>query len=159
MEKLAAKYPAANLEKIVRKEQRFEDTREFTTAFFNAMANARNITYKVGDQVHNRAIETGYDAVREALSPVGNKAFREALLDGKTMKQAMAEFWSWANNTTRVVGIRKEGLTLASGRQISWYVAKLKFSQHEIRMSQSEIDRLKQKLIELGYGQELVGAL
>ena len=87
----------------------------YIKGYLTAMANAKEITgTDENGNYHNAAIEAGWDAWRQWKSPGGNQAYHEAKANGKTTSEAMKAFWQVVNKP-KIVGIRKDGLTLMSG--------------------------------------------
>ena len=133
----------------------------YIEGYLNAMVNAQNVTTNDENGYHNAATEAGWSAWREWKSPDGNMAYQAARKAGKDQKEAMKAFWSMVNRP-KVIGIRKDGLTIQSGdkkRQIDWHIAILKVKGNELDLSQEERSRLKAKLLELKIGTQLAGCL
>ena len=134
----------------------------FMKGYLTAMVNAKDITSTDSNgNYHNTATEAGWDTWREWKSPEGNKAYHAARFKGKNAKEAMKAFWQIVN-LPKIVGIRKDGLTIQSGdkqRQINWHIAVLKVKGNELSLSSDDRSRLKDLLVAHKMGGELVAVL
>ena len=87
-------------------------------------------------------------------SPEGNVAFHAAIREGKDVKEAMREFYK-VSNKEKVIGIRPDGVTLTSGRKISWFILQLKLKHKEVDLSKEDFDRLLKTTEEKGWKVDL----
>ena len=130
-------------------------TRAYNEGYMAVMLNSKNITRRLPDGTwENLAIATGYEYYRAHKSPEGNVAFHAAIRAGKDVKEAMREFYK-VSNKEKVIGIRPDGVTLTSGRKISWFILQLKLKHKEVDLSKEDFDRLLKTAEEKGWKVDL----
>ena len=111
-------------------------------------------------QKTNLAIMAGWEAYREALSPAGAAAYRSTKGD---MKAKMKAFWRifYQENPQKdkIVKLTQKGVTLDSGREVSYYIATLKLKSNELDLTDEDKSRLKEILIKRRWGSQLARSL
>lgn len=140
-------------------------TRAFMEGYLQCMMNSNIITKQEGDQRRNYAVEAGWESYRQWKNKEGAAAYHKAKAEGKTQKEAMAEFWKHVRAhdkrvaTGTVVQPRSNGLLLNTGRVIDWKIAMLKLQNNELYFPGDTRERIKKALIERGVGLDFANAL
>lgn len=128
----------------------------FIEGYIRAATVLRNVTWE-------KLVSAGHENFRQKVSAEGNVAFHKAHREGKTHKDAMREFWKVVNSPKKVLPristIRKTGLVLDTGREISFGIAVIKVQHNEIDLPDSEKARLRDILYQKQWGLELQNAL
>lgn len=128
----------------------------FIEGYIRAATVLRNVT-------REKLVSAGHENFRQKVSPEGNEAFHKARREGKNNKDAMREFWKVVNSPRkvlpRVMTIRKTGLVLDTGREISFGIAVLKVQHNELDLPERERGRLREILSQKAWGLELQNVL
>jgi hypothetical protein len=132
-------------------------TPAYLKGYYEAMFNARTVTFTDKDGYHNLAQEAGWDEWRAQTCPQGNQAYKKARADGKPQKEAMKAFWSLHNSS--IARIRPSGLVLKGGREIGWNIAVMKLKAGEFPHTKEDFRRLLNILTEKKIGQPFAQAL
>jgi hypothetical protein len=125
------------------------------------------------DQLNvSQAFSQAYQTFREAVSPKGSIAFRQAISDGKTPSQAMRAFYDKASESGEYISRDKVHLaskskltilTASSGytetREINWRLAKYKADKGELFVSGDSPEASKKALYQLLKGKNWSGEL
>ena len=121
-------------------------TRSFVMAYIAAIATGAELV-----TAENSAIA----AWREAMSPQGAEAYRQAWHTLKNKSQAWRAFWQKCGpdvprpkEQVRAVRGNFTGLVLASGRKIDWRITAIKMQNDELDMPEEQKGRLKALLLE-----------
>ena len=128
----------------------------FIEGYIRAATVLRNVTKE-------KLISAGHENFRQKISPAGNRAYHQARLEGKDMKEAMRAFWRVVHQPERVrpriTAVRDTGLVLDSGRAISFGVAVLKVQHDELELSREVRVRLRDLLCSRNWGDALQAVL
>ena len=132
-------------------------TSSWNIAYTNAMS--------VGATM-DEAQSSAWSAWRVVMSPAGELAYNVTLASTNNRKSAMAAFWKKCGPEvprprSKVTGIQANGsgLTLDSGRIISWSVAIMKVKGNEIDLSGDIRTRLADTLAGMNFGTQFVALL
>jgi len=128
----------------------------FIEGYIRAATVLRNVTKE-------NLISAGHENFRQKISPAGNRAYHQARLEGKDMKEAMRAFWRVVHQPERVrpriTAVRDTGLILDSGRSISFGIAVLKVQHDELELSREDRVRLRDLLSSRNWGYALQAVL
>lgn len=128
----------------------------FIEGYIRAATVLRNVTKE-------KLISAGHENFRQKISPAGNRAYHQASLEGKDMKEAMRAFWRVVHQPERVrpriTAVRDTGLVLDSGRVISFGIAVLKVQHDELELSREDRVRLRDLLSSRNWGYALQAVL
>lgn len=112
----------------------------------------------------DEATDAGWVAWRKTMSPEGETAYNAELKVTSNRAKAMKIFWSVCPKEVprpldKITGILPNGVTLRSGRTISWTVACMKVRGNELDLPKPTKIRLADTLAGLKYGPQLVALL
>lgn len=128
----------------------------FIEGYIRAATVLRNVTKE-------KLISAGHENFRQRISPAGNRAYHQARLEGKDMKEAMWAFWRVVHQPERVrpriTAVRDTGLVLDTGRAISFGIAVLKVQHDELELSREDRVRLRDLLQLRNWGDALQAVL
>ncbi len=128
----------------------------FIEGYIRAATVLRNVTKE-------KLVSAGHENFRQRISPAGNRAYHQARLEGKEMKEAMRAFWRVVHQPERVrpriTAVRGTGLVLDSGRAISFGIAVLKVQHNELELTQDDRVRLRDLLRLRNWGDALQAVL
>ncbi len=128
----------------------------FVEAFLRSMSMGSSTVYKDTDgKWHNAAQKAGWCAWMEQFNPTAYKAYQAAIKAGKSFDQSKSSFWQATKSTKRLEAIRGilksgKGLVLASGREINWAIAALKYKANELVYAEGQKERLAALLLSKG---------
>ncbi len=128
----------------------------FIEGYIRAATVLRNVTTE-------KLISAGHENFRQRISPAGNRAYHQARLEGKDMKESMRAFWRVVHQPERVrpriTAVRDTGLVLDSGRAISFGIAVLKVQHNELELTKDDRVRLRDLLQLRNWGDALQAVL